>query len=685
MGLGAITSILAVSVVSGAGEDIGPITFSANPAPGLSLALVTAPLPKGVWAAQLPSGTIPTGDTITAGTGMTLTATAEVDAGSPPIDYGQVQPGQRQPLPFAAEHAVRPSLGPDAANAATFTADASSNSGTVLTDAQSYLNEGLFATPMTPLANATFRRDRVAPPRLALLTDGIAPADIVPPTLTQIVRPVRPPIDTTVRPPVITAFLAGGTAAVQRQVVRTTVSAVAAGALAARSAGPAPTAGPSGAAPAGTTGTAGATGTVGTSPVPVPRVSAPTVASVTAALDPALGAQLLRGAPLARPGLPSVTGAAVSGLQAADGAPVTRRAAAPREVHARPVLDAGSSALVAAHQAALLDGGTTLRPGDVLVTTLPNHEADIDPEAPRPTLVVVGDAAVRVIGLSALGEVLLDQTRNQAGLEVAPHTARLVAWCVGGTVDAGNAAGTTAVSSGLAGWSATDRLPYVGAGVTLGRNCVITGLAAPRRHQARAEAGHQLVAGLARAAQVVRTLLPAATTVVVVSVDAVPGAGVTGLTLGLDGASRAQVAAGTPTPPVVVSANGRTHLLYDVVPVVPAGGVAAGAALAPPTVSVTVGTNPSWNVSGVMGGTTSAAALGIRLAATGAGDLLAPLVNAPTGSAQVRFAPPPPPPPPPDHPPVPVPRAPGVPVVHPAPGPVSAAEEERTMPPEGAN
>src|SRR6185312_14711850 len=111
--------------------------------------------------------------------------------------------------------------------------------------------------------------------------------------------------------------------------------------------------------------------------------------------------------------LPQPAGAAADGgtggLTAADGGPVTRRAGAPAEAHALPGLDSATAALLGAQQTAFTGNGTTLRPGDVFVTTLPNHERDLEAAAPRPRVSVSGDAAVRVVALSALGEVLADQ------------------------------------------------------------------------------------------------------------------------------------------------------------------------------------------------------------------------------------------------------------------------------------
>ena len=190
----------------------------------------------------------------------------------------------------------------------------------------------------------------------------------------------------------------------------------------------------------------------------------------------------------------------------------------------------------------------------------------------------------------------------------------------------------------MAGWSATDLLPYVGAGISLARDCIVAGLPAPRQSDRNAQAGHSLVAAPAAAAPVIRTVLPGGTSVLVVSLDTTEAADLSGLTVGIDGAARASTGTpGTVAAPVVVAARGRTHLLYDLADGAPAGGQ-------PGPVTVSVGTSPDWRLAGVMGGVGTAATTAALLAASGAAHLLAPLLRAPTGSAELNWSAPPPPP-----------------------------------------
>jgi hypothetical protein len=139
------------------------------------------------------------------------------------------------------------------------------------------------------------------------------------------------------------------------------------------------------------------------------------------------------------------------------------------------------------------------------------------------------------------------------------------------------------------------------------------------------------VAAPAAAAPVIRTVLPARTSVVVVSLDTTEAAGLSGLTVGIDGASRAAGTGGAAAAPVVVTARGRAHLLYDLAAETPGTG-------RPSPVTVSIGTSPDWRLAGVMGGAGTAASTAPLLAASGAAHLLAPLLQAPTGSSQLRWS-----------------------------------------------
>lgn len=205
-------------------------------------------------------------------------------------------------------------------------------------------------------------------------------------------------------------------------------------------------------------------------------------------------------------------------------------------------------------------------------------------------------------------------------------TARLAVWCVGGS------GGTPA---GLYGWAATDRLPYIGCGVSLGAGAVVSGLQAPDRGYHGAQAAVIPVSAAAASAGAVWTTLPPATTVVVVSLDAADEADLSTLALGLSGAVRTADANGSELPPTLVTAGGRGHLLFAVSP---------DPTAPPSSVVVSVATGSGWRLAGVLGGTSDVATIAARIAASGTADCVAPLIQEPTGSATVAWVPASPPP-----------------------------------------
>jgi large repetitive protein len=591
MGIAGIDSVLGLELSSA--NSVPTPVFTSTPGPGVSVTLTTGAMPKGVWAPQLASGQIPTGDTVAAGTGFVLTSRAVVSAGTAEISFNQVdvEPAATKTLPFGLEIAARPVFAPDAANADTFAATAPTSAGAAIDQAQQYLSSGPAGAAQDALTAATFTRDRVAPPRLGLVTERTAPADTSPPTLTPIMVQPPPPVDTTVHAPVITALLTSGPSPSIRPVLRTTAAT----------------------APAGT------------------RVAAPSLAAVTASSDPAYAWPLVYSSPNpvaegSVAGAPAGANAPAAGLQVADGGAASGRAGAATEVSQSAITDPSTTAVLSALGTGLLGSGVILRPGELLVTTLPNHEHDFVATAVRPSLSVAGDAAVRFTALSGTGTVLADSTLAAGTFTVPQMTARLAIWCVGGS------GGTPA---GLYGWAATDRLPYIGCGVSLGAGAVVSGLQAPDRGYRGAQAAVIPVSAAAASAGAVWTTLPPATTVVVVSLDAADKADLSTLALGLSGAVRTADANGSELPPTLVTAGGRGHLLFAVSP---------DPTAPPSSVVVSVATGTGWRLAGVLGGTSDVATIAARIAASGTADCVAPLIQEPTGSATVAWVPASPPP-----------------------------------------
>jgi hypothetical protein len=586
MSIDTLTSTFTLTVTGSAGGDPSPTILGPDdPGDGLHVSLVTSPLPKGVWSAAPSTAAVPSGDTIAAGTGFILQATARVDGATPEIPVNQIDPLKpRKPLPFVQETAARPTRQPDDSNAAAFAASQPQSAQGALDSALTYLTSGPLGTALPPLAVLSFGRDRVAPPKLGLLTENMVAPQTPPPTKTPVVTPAPPVVDTSLHPPVLVGVLGGGPAPVQRVVRRTHVPR--------------------------TLGAVGESASAPQAAAHVPRVKAPTLASVTALIDPAFAAALIRQPPTAQ--------TARNGLRAADGGPVSRRAGTPAELRAGPATTAEQRKLLDGSTRDLLAAGLVLRPGDVVVAELPNAARDLDATRQRHTVTVSGDAAVRVVALTATGRVLADVTGTALTAAVPQHCARVALWCVGG--DGSRPAG-------LAGWTDAGRLPHVGARTLLGADSVVNGVPAPRRGPAAVGAASVPTATAVTSGGFVATRLPADAGVVVVVVDPVgDDRDLTGLTLGLDGAARATGPDGAAVPPTVIASGPRMCLLYGITP-------SKGA----PAVEVTVGTDARWRLAGVLGGPADVATTAAQLAGSGQAAAAAPLVRSPIGSATVSW------------------------------------------------
>ena len=146
---------------------------------------------------------------------------------------------------------------------------------------------------------------------------------------------------------------------------------------------------------------------------------------------------------------------------------------------------------------------------------------------------------------------------------------------------------------GLAGWHSGMQLPYLGWSTGVGARCVVRSTGQPiRNHRERGQAGWVTGAELSRGLSTVATRFSQPVTVVVVALDdpEALGGDVAGrtLVLGLGGAVRATDASGGERAPVVVVADNRSLVAYEVVPT---GG----------PVTVTVASQAGWSLAGVFG------------------------------------------------------------------------------------
>ena len=146
----------------------------------------------------------------------------------------------------------------------------------------------------------------------------------------------------------------------------------------------------------------------------VPRIAAPTLASVQAA-GLAIPARLVR-LPAAAAASTQTRTVIVTGAP-----PLTRMARGASAAVAMRGADADGTARLNAMTGALAGAGvnrqpdsaaTTLQAGELAVLQLPNAIRDVDPHARRPRIVTTG--AARVVALGHGGEVLADLARGGA-------------------------------------------------------------------------------------------------------------------------------------------------------------------------------------------------------------------------------------------------------------------------------
>ena len=582
MGLGLLPSSIDLGLA-----EVTPGSFRAD-APELSQMQVTAPadgrFPPGVWGLAQPQDDprLPTGGTVAGISQVTLTAEAAEGHGLGPYAYDKVETGAHLPLPFGFERVFRqPFLG----------------DVTELTDlvpAVADTSPALFAAAKTWLARSdpsrtalqAYAGERVAPPRLGALTDRLTPDELPVPDV--VTRPIDDsPPDRTILPPEASAVLS-----VARQLART---------------------------PLRTTVTQAPDGT--------PRMAPPTLATACLRTDVAVAARLVR--------LPAAAGTAPQGtsLLPRGAAPATGGVGAGAEALARAGAPADAAARLGRLSAAIAGaGGDTpqqLRVGEVSVLRLPSVAVD-DPARPRPALALSG-AAGRVVALGPGGAVLGDSAVDAAGGQVTVplRTERLVVAATGApqAPDVLGTAGQAPASigpPGLLGWHGGQALPYVGWATMLAAGAVVTvqGDVARRRGRAVA-AGFVLASSVVTGDRLVRTrfAVPVATVVVVMDAADTVGAAPEGLVTGIDGATRLDDA------PILVVAGGRSHLVYAV------------AAQGP--VTVTVGTDPRWELAGVLASSQQAAEVAALLARIGLDDAVAaPVVAGADGTLQVVWVPP---------------------------------------------
>ena len=532
--------------------------------------------PVGVWgpAGDLNNRKVPKADMVEALSELDLNCEAAPTLGGPEIPYFQVEIGKRLPLPFARTDNSILRLQQSAKGIAALVTDPT-NVEAAFGGARRFLGR-----TASPTALAAMRGERQAPPGLGTLTEGLeSPVKTVAPKIMP-----KPPVkvyDHVVDAPLAVGLFGAATADMSVAAkARTTVK-----------------------------GSAKAW-----------RMAPPTLAAAMAERSRSVPARLLV---VDAPAVVATAGRTrVPTFIGAGEVPLTAVAHAPTAIVARS--GAPLAAPLAAFNSALVSGtgtlqsqgrrgkaqsrgpGAQLATGECVVLKLPNARADAAGAVRRPQLAVTG-APARVVLLDIAGQALADvmvgpvtvgDAAGQVGerLSIPRGTECIVAIGQGQPLDANPAAATP--RTGLSGWHAGLRMPYVGHGNAIGPGCIVHSTSDTiAQHAERTAAGWVSGAELARGITTVSTRFTVAPRTVIVVLDdpAVTGRplGERQLLLGLEGADRATDAAGTEKAPVLMTMDNRSLLAFEVVP--------EREVQASQPVQVSVASDEGWSLVAVMG------------------------------------------------------------------------------------
>ena len=302
-----------------------------------------------------------------------------------------------------------------------------------------------------------------------------------------------------------------------------------------------------------------------------------------------------------------------------DGGVRTAQAGALVELRRGPAGPAAAADALAASEARLRKGGTSVVPGQVLVLAMPNPHDDADSD--RPAVAITGTASVRVVALDAAGVPLGDSTVHSGRVDVPARTERVALVGVG-----------VATAAGLPGWHVGLRVAEVSPGTAVIPGGIVRGPASSRRGGAVVAATLPTAGEVVRGIGLVETTLPDATRTLVVALDRGRGLDteLEGLVIGLAGLRRRTGPDGE-LRPRVVAAGSRTILLYAV------EDDPSTAAGLHGTATVSVATDERWELAGIVGATLPVDRLAEEIAATSLEALVAPLVPSPVGTATVTW------------------------------------------------
>ncbi len=481
----------------------------------------TGGFPAGAWgiAQSREDKKVPGGDIIEALNGGLFVAQAMLVERIPAeVDFHQVEPGTRKPLPFVSESKVRSQNLLDA-QALSNLISAPANANEVYATIEPWLG----TAGNSRYAMAALRGGRAAPPMIGTLGERLAaPAadpDIV---LATPDVPVEP--DVRVAPPRAIAVLAP----IARREVSLKQTRVAS---------------------------------------PLPRTLPPTFEAAEAMAGAGVAARLVRMAPRAA--------AAKQTMIASSAVPLSRQARmAPAAIDARGADSAGRRRLDAlssllggdeAGDSAAAGEDAAILAGEVAIFAMPAAARDSGADA-RPALGV--DGLARVVMLGAGGTVLSDTIGQGGNRSIPQGVERIALW-------ADPADPATAIS-GLSGWHESQSLAYLGWSTCLCSGASVYAESAKlRRGPESFKAGWIGAREFVQGSRLLTTRFTApAATLVVVLEEANAAAGAD-FSLTLQGASVARDAAGADIAPILLSSGTRRILVYAIVPERSGAGFAA--------------------------------------------------------------------------------------------------------------
>lgn len=538
-----------------------------------NLKLLTAEpsqLPDAPWYYVAREARAPTAGHVTALTSGLLIAPLTDTDDDIMVDLDDVDPSDiPHPLPFPTEQADRENFDEDVVAAATYLEAQPTATREVLVSAATGI-ESLTAGEVR-----TFLADRVSPPRLAPLTEGMV--DAVRPQFTT--RPIEPEeptedVDRSTQPPMVMAVIRRPVSSSTRPQAQTSVEA----------------------------------------PAEVPRVTAPTLAAVASPGGTFPRAKLTFG--------PSRVTRAAKTIKPVDGLPRTKPALRGKEIRggfrASPRV-AGSLDLMANR---MLNGGLPVEAGDVILLKMPN--ARFDRHESRPELHFEGNQDIRVVGLDRAGSPLFDTIASRRTVDLPVGTDRMAVVGLGTPTPQPDGAG-------LAGWHARATMQQIHSGTFLGVRSVIRSASNRTRRTGSPVTMANVTGAAAAAGSSVTTHLPGDTTVVLVGLSATDQASTleeafSSISLGLFGADRRTGGDGRPSAPIIVVSGDQVHGIFAVTPN-PAGG---------PWVTVSIESDQRWSVTAVAGTTGQIESLADDLRDSGIDALFTDGAD-PAGRSKVRF------------------------------------------------